>query len=75
MLANRDVRAACQCAACVEEYTGEQLLDPSTIPSDIQAKSITPLGNYAVSIAWSDGHGSGIFTWDRLREIAEGVAA
>lgn len=75
LLNNRDVRAACQCAACVEEYTGEQLLDPNTIPADIQAKSITPLGNYAVSIAWSDGHASGIFTWDRLKEIAQGVAA
>ncbi len=75
LLANRDVRAACQCAACVQEYTGEQILDPETIASDLEATSIDTLGNYAVSIAWSDGHSSGIFTWDRLKEIAEGVTA
>lgn len=72
---NRDVRASCQCALCVEEYTGNQLLDDSTIPHDIEAKSITPLGNYAVSIEWSDGHSSGIFTWDHLRKLGETVPA
>ncbi len=73
LLANRDVRAACQCAVCVEEYSGEQLLDPETIAPDIQATSIDTLGNYAVSIAWNDGHSSGIFSWDRLKEIASSV--
>jgi len=75
LLNNREVRAACQCALCVEEFSGEQLLDPATIPADLQAQSITPLGNYAVSIAWNDGHSSGIFSWDRLREIARGEVA
>jgi len=74
-LANRDVRAACQCALCVEEFSGKKILDESTIPADIEPKSIDRLGNYAVAIAWSDGHSSGIFSWDRLREIAQGVAA
>jgi len=73
-LANRDVRSACQCAACVEEFSGKKLLDPATIPQGIQATSVATLGNYAVSIAWNDGHTSGIFTWERLREIARGVA-
>ncbi len=74
-LANRDVRAACQCAACVEEFSGRKLLDPATISQTIQATSVATLGNYAVSIAWNDGHSSGIFTWERLREIARGAAA
>ncbi len=75
LLVNRDVRAACQCAACIEEYTGQHILDPETIASDIQATSIDTLGNYAVCIAWNDGHSSGIFTWERLKEIAKGVTA
>ena len=74
-LLNRDVRAACQCAACIEEYTGQQILDPETIAPDIQATSIDTLGNYAVSIVWNDGHSSGIFSWERLKEIAAGVTA
>lgn len=73
LLNNRDVRGACQCAACVEEFSGKQLLDPATIPSNIQATGISVLGNYAVSIAWNDGHSSGIFTWDRLKEIENAV--
>ena len=73
-LRNRDVRAACQCALCIEEFSGEKLLDESTIPEDIEPKSIDLMGNYAVAIAWSDGHSSGIFSWDRLKEIAQGAA-
>jgi Mrp family chromosome partitioning ATPase/DUF971 family protein len=69
-LPNKNVRIACQCASCVHEFTGEQILKPEDVNSNIQATSIDVLGNYAVSIAWDDGHSSGIFSWDRLREIA-----
>jgi Mrp family chromosome partitioning ATPase/DUF971 family protein len=72
---NREVRAGCQCANCVHEFTGEQILDKESIPETIQAETITPLGNYAVGIAWSDGHSSGIYTWDYFRELAQGVSA
>jgi Mrp family chromosome partitioning ATPase/DUF971 family protein len=69
-LPNKKVRGSCQCASCVEEYSGQQILDSATISENIQATSVQVLGNYAVSIAWDDGHSSEIFTWDRLREIA-----
>ncbi|MCH7909314.1 MAG: DUF971 domain-containing protein [Candidatus Hydrogenedentes bacterium] len=69
-LQNRDVRGSCQCAQCVEEFSGEQMLDVNSIAPDIDAVSVDPLGNYAVSIAWNDGHSSGIFTWDHLRGLA-----
>ncbi len=69
-LPNKDVRIACQCASCIHEYTGEQLLDPDSITPNIQATGTQVLGNYAVSISWDDGHTSGIFTWDRLKKIA-----
>lgn len=67
---NKKLRASCQCALCVHEYSGEALLDPQSIPDDIEVKGIQPLGNYAVGINWSDGHTSGIFSWDHLREVA-----
>lgn len=73
LLPNRDVRGACQCAACVEEFSGKQILNPATIPANIEPTGISVLGNYAVSIAWNDGHSSGIFTWDRLKEIEQKV--
>lgn len=31
--------------------------------------SITPSGNYAIKIAFDDGHDSGIFTWSYLHEL------
>ena len=33
---------------------------------DILIRSIEPVGNYAVRIAFSDGHNTGIFSWNTL---------
>ncbi len=67
---NKRLRLACQCALCVQEYTGEPLLDPGSVPESIRIEELEPLGNYAVAIAWDDGHSSGIYSWDHLRHIA-----
>lgn len=69
-IANKALRASCQCALCVHEYTGEALLDPETIPEDISVEGVQPLGNYAAGINWSDGHSSGIFSWEHLARVA-----
>ncbi len=34
-------------------------------------RAVVPTGNYAVRIAFDDGHDSGIFTWTYLRELGE----
>ena len=70
-LPNFNVRASCSCARCVDEFTGEPILDVVSIPPDIEIEAIQPLGNYAIAITWSDGHGSGIFSWDHLRKLTE----
>lgn len=67
------VRAACPCAECVHEYTGEPLLDPNTIRPDIRPEKIQPLGNYAVQIAWNDQHSHGIFSYELLKQLATSV--
>ena len=64
------LRDLCPCAECVEEGTGRKILDPATIPADIRPRSISQVGNYAVQIAWSDGHSTGLYTWEALREAA-----
>ncbi|MFB9952621.1 gamma-butyrobetaine hydroxylase-like domain-containing protein [Rhizobium puerariae] len=38
---------------------------------NVGIRAITPTGNYAVRIAFDDGHDSGIFTWSYLRELGE----
>lgn len=67
---NRALRASCQCAVCVDEFTGESKLSESDIPADIHAKNVDTVGNYAVSIEWSDGHTTGFFPYDRFKELS-----
>ena len=36
---------------------------------DVTISAIEPVGHYAIKPVFSDGHESGIFTWDYLREL------
>jgi ATP-binding protein involved in chromosome partitioning len=67
----RTLRLLCTCAGCVHEITGETLLDPETVPEDIRAAGISLVGRYAVSFDWSDGHSTGIYTYENLARIRE----
>ena len=68
---NRTLRLSCGCALCMDEITGKAILKAEGIPEDIRAEEISPLGNYAISIKWSDGHSSGIYPYKNIREIAK----
>lgn len=65
------LRGQCQCARCVDEITGRLLLDLSSIPQDLCVKSMDLRGNYAICIVWSDGHDTGLYTWEFLRELTQ----
>jgi DUF971 family protein len=71
------MRDACACAECIEEGTGRKLLVTEKIPEDIRAVDVWAVGSYAIQIRWSDGHDSGIYSWDLLRRICglEGAPA
>jgi ATP-binding protein involved in chromosome partitioning len=62
----RELRLACPCAACVEEMSGRPLLDPAGVPPDIRPLSLALVGAYGLRIQWSDGHGTGIYTYVQL---------
>jgi ATP-binding protein involved in chromosome partitioning len=62
-----DLRANCGCAQCVDEMTGKKTLKNSDIPEDVWPVSISPVGRYGIHIQWSDGHSTGIYTFDKLR--------
>jgi DUF971 family protein len=64
------LRDQCPCANCIEEGTGRKILDPAQIPADIRPLQIAGVGNYALKIQWSDGHDTGIYTWQTLRRIS-----
>jgi len=65
----RALRMACGCAACVDEWTGEERLDDATVPADVAPIRIQPVGRYAIQIDWSDGHATGIYPFRRLRAL------
>ena len=65
----RELRLACACASCVDEWTGEGRLDPASVPEDVRPLRIQPVGRYAIQIEWSDGHDTGIYPFRRLREL------
>jgi len=67
----RDLRLACHCAMCVEEMSGRPLLDPSSIRSDVAPRTIVSVGHYAITFNWSDGHSTGIYTFELLRALGE----
>jgi ATP-binding protein involved in chromosome partitioning len=71
----RDLRLACHCAACVEEMSGRPLLDPKSVRPDVTPRTITSVGNYAITISWNDGHSSGIYSFEYLRTLGERGAA
>jgi len=67
----RDLRLQCRCATCRDEMTGTPLLDPDSITEDIQPLAISLVGSYAIKINWSDGHTTGIYSYDFLLSLCK----
>ena len=63
----RELRLACPCAACVEEMTGRRLLRPEAVAADVRPDALSLVGAYGLRIRWSDGHDTGIYTFELLR--------
>ncbi|MBI3319186.1 MAG: DUF971 domain-containing protein [Candidatus Omnitrophica bacterium] len=64
----KHLRLDCPCAGCVDEVTGQRR-PLASVPSDVKPLGIQLVGNYAISIQWSDGHNTGIYAFDTLREM------
>jgi len=69
VIALRTLRDNCPCASCVEEFTGRRRIAVGSIPCTLERLSIEAVGNYALHFSWSDGHGTGIYTFDYLRKL------
>lgn len=73
----RRLRDACQCATCSEKRKALELQkDKSVLPvlsaadaMPLDIVSMQPVGNYGYNIQFSDGHATGIFTFDLLRSL------
>ena len=65
----RFLRGRCPCAACVDEMTGRRIVDVADIPEQIKPVRLEYSGNYALKVAWNDGHDTGLYTWDYLATL------
>lgn len=61
------LRGWCPCAGCQGHSALQIRFLPAARP--VTAGPIQPVGNYAISILWSDGHGTGIYRFDYLRRL------
>ncbi len=71
------LRAACPCAQCrgghdqMGEPGSPEMLEIPVISSKaVELVELETVGNYALQLAWADGHRYGIYTWKFLRELA-----
>lgn len=70
----QELRDACPCATCREKRSETQpanLLPVLSIEETrpVQIQGMQPVGNYAYNIAFSDGHDTGIFSFELLRRL------
>ena len=71
----RELRDQCPCASCTERRsapppppTSLTVLSPAEV-APLRIASMTPAGRYAYSIDFSDGHDTGIYTLELLRQL------
>jgi DUF971 family protein len=73
----RELRDKCPCATCREKRnapppptSGLTVLSMAET-QPLRIVDMKPIGNYAYGIAFSDGHDTGIFTLEFLRELGQ----
>ena len=59
------LRGWCPCATCQGHAAASKFVPGG----DSRVSAIRAVGNYAVTFEWGDGHATGIYSWDRLREL------
>ena len=69
------LRQNCPCAGCDEIRAGTEPGDHLSPAGDepIAIHAVRPVGNYAYNIAFSDGHSTGLFRLELLRELGSSV--
>ena len=75
------LRAACPCATCKEERDADGREPGVSKPKPVtrlpmfealpRPVEVEPVGKYALRFKWNDGHESGIYSWDYLRNVCD----
>jgi ATP-binding protein involved in chromosome partitioning len=81
-LSSEILRRQCPCAECRERRGDTSHAKPligkkrslsivqNTLEEQLGLETIWGVGQYAIGIRWSDGHDSGIYTFELLAELA-----
>lgn len=69
------LRANCPCASCKQLRESQRKSRLTVLPANCASGPVSVVhaemvGNYALRIDWSDNHGSGIYSFRYLTEIA-----
>ena len=70
------LRKNCPCAGCRTEREAPRPMLPIIKLEEAQPprpRSIQPVGRYAYQFEWNDGHNSGIYTFEFLRQLGQQV--
>jgi DUF971 family protein len=76
------LRDKCPCATCTGAHGTTPREPESNKPPEpanpfqmykpaLKMLGVEPVGNYAIRINWSDGHNSGIYSYEHLRRICQ----
>ena len=72
-IALEKLRRACPCAGCKGEIDvmGQVHRGPEIqlSPNSFQLRRIARVGSYGIQPLWSDGHGTGIYSFEYLRRL------
>jgi DUF971 family protein len=73
------LRAACPCVSCKGGHDNmggpaDPALVRDTPDNGVTVNNLQAVGAYALQFFWSDGHDSGIYTWDYLRQSDPALA-
>lgn len=63
------LRGYCPCAHCQGHSGGPPEFQPLNSPAQIEVVDVHQVGSYALNITWADGHDSGIYSWQLLRQM------
>ena len=72
------LRDQCPCASCTGAHGTEPQKSNYSAPEQspfqmfkaaLKMLHVEPVGHYAIRIDWSDGHSTGIYSYDHLRKI------
>jgi len=62
------LRFLCPCAGCRGHAPGEVVPPSWDQVKDVRVTGGAQVGGYAIQLAFSDGHSTGIYAYDRLRD-------